>query len=179
MCISSPQRAWPTCTYIFLVLVQPSMSWCPLVEGAPAQSPQVGSTGAMQASPEHSFLCQDKEYMYTEIYTKLRFQRCFINQVSVPRETSSPRGIPREAQSPGEGAPGVLRLSHLPLGSCRERLGQNWGRARICPPCSQPQAPLSISCRAWGCLLSQGEWRCRSGPYDPRLPGLDHLSPLI
>ena len=137
---SIPQMAWPACTFIFLVLAQPGLIWGPLVEGAPEQSPQVGRTGAIQASPEYSFLCQDKEYMYTEIYTKLCFQRCFINQVIVPREISSPRSIPRHAQSPGDGASGVLRLSHLPLGSCRE----GWVRIGGGKECAHPAVSYRI-----------------------------------
>ena len=46
--------------------------------------------------------------MSTAIYTTLWIQRCFIDHVSVPRETSSLRGIPGGAQSPGEGVTGVL-----------------------------------------------------------------------
>ena len=46
--------------------------------------------------------------MSTAIYTTLWIQRCFIDHVSVLRETSSLRGIPGGAQSPGEGVTGVL-----------------------------------------------------------------------
>ena len=70
---SGPHRAWPACTFIFLVLVWPGPSWGPLAMGAASWGPQVGRFGAKQAVPDHLCLCQDKEHMSTAIYTSCGF----------------------------------------------------------------------------------------------------------
>ena len=47
---SGPHRAWPACTFIFLVLVWPGLSWGPLAMGVASRGPQWGGLGPSRPS---------------------------------------------------------------------------------------------------------------------------------
>ena len=184
---------------MFLALVRPGLSWGPLARGVAAWGLWGGRFEAKQASPNHLCLCQDKEYMSTAIYTTPWFQRCFIDHVSVPRETSSLRGIPGEAQNPGEGGTGVLGQTVFPwapggkAGSAQEEgkpvptlqsapgflevLLWSLGQSFISRSADVQARPLGPQVAWWGPLQSTQlravgpVWRQPVGPQDPKAVG--------